>query len=121
MNADGSDQTQLTDTLEDEHHPSWSPDGNQIVFTRNENKSGDIWVMNVDGTAAAQLTSTPKADEVYPDWSSDGSKIAFSAFGGGQAGIYTMNPDGSNVTLIMGGPLHSPQWSPDGSAASLRR
>ena len=38
--------------------PMWSPNGRQIVFTRNVRSDtlGDIWLMNADGTGARRLT-----------------------------------------------------------------
>jgi len=115
MNADGTDQTRVTNSTENEHHPQWSPDGKRIIFSRTlEDKTSDLFVINVDGSGISQLTSTAKVNEAYPDWSPDGTKILFSAFGGAQSGIFIMDSDGSNVHLIMEGPLHFPKWSPDG-------
>jgi len=116
MNADGSNQTRLTNSPENEHYPQWSPDGNLIVFSRTmADNSGDLFITNTDGTTTARLTDTPKRNEAYPDWSPDGMEIVFSAFGGGQSGIFVMSADGSNVRSIMKGPLHYPKWSPDGT------
>ena len=39
MNADGSDQTQLTNTPDIERQPKLSPDGTQIVFVRGNGRS----------------------------------------------------------------------------------
>lgn len=115
MNADGTDQTRVTNSPENEHHPQWSPDGKRIVFSRTlEDKTSDLFVINVDGSGIIQLTSTAIVSEAYPDWSPDGTEILFSAFGGGQSGIFIMDSDGSNARLIMEGPLHFPKWSPDG-------
>src|SRR2546430_1154582 len=33
MNADGSAQTRLTNNTQSDEYPSWSPDGQRIVFT----------------------------------------------------------------------------------------
>ena len=115
MKADGTDQTRVTNSPENEHHPEWLFDGKWIVFSRTlEDKTSDLFIINVDGSGISRLTFTPKAREAYPDWSPDGTEIVFSAFGGDQSGIFVMNSDGSNVRSIMTGPLHFPKWSPDG-------
>ena len=107
MNADGSGQTRLTDNPEGNSYPSWSPDGTKIVFTSNRDFSGEIYVMNADGSEQTNLTG--KAGEntehqhSHPSWSPDGTKIAFTysrSFVPGQ--INVMNADGSGQTRISG-------------------
>ncbi len=55
----------LTDTRWDwEKHPSWSPDGTQIVFWSNrETGHAQIWVMNADGSNPRNLSNDP-----YDNW-----------------------------------------------------
>jgi Tol biopolymer transport system component len=54
MDADGTNQTNLTDTPDtNEGQPAWSSDGTRIVFTSDRDEVGgfsDIWVMNADGS-----------------------------------------------------------------------
>jgi Tol biopolymer transport system component len=74
VRPDGSDLTQLT------HFPAgtkifsatWSPDGTQIVFAKGDaRESGDIWVMNADGTNQHPILQVPQWDSA-PDWASAG-------------------------------------------------
>jgi len=70
--------------------PSWSPDGHRIAFVSfaDHNGSscqvgtcppnGEIYVVDVDGSALTRLT-TSKADDEHPTWSPDGSRIAFAS------------------------------------------
>jgi Tol biopolymer transport system component len=44
-------------------HPSWSPDGNQIVFTSTRSGHRQIWVMDADGSNLFSLSTTG-----YDDW-----------------------------------------------------
>lgn len=65
MNADGSEQRQLTTVAGDE--PSWSPDGNKIVFvrsdfTRDAPELGVLWVVDVTTGEETQLTHQ------WPQW-----------------------------------------------------
>ena len=48
MNADGSDQVNLSNSPEHDYYPSWSPDGTKIAFDRGS--KNDIFVMNADGS-----------------------------------------------------------------------
>jgi Tol biopolymer transport system component len=71
MNADGSDQTDLSGSkqLVHDERPSWSPDGSKILFARSGvlKAQDDICVMNPDGSDATCLTlSAP--DNLDPDW-----------------------------------------------------
>ena len=70
MEADGSGQTNLTNSPSDEGWPSWSPDGGRIAFDRDD----EVFVMNADGTAE-ELIATGSD----PSWSPDGEWLAFSA------------------------------------------
>ena len=53
MNADGTDQRQLT--IKYAEFPSWSPDGSQIVYSASIKDEHDVscvvlWLMNADGS-----------------------------------------------------------------------
>ena len=118
MNADGTDEINLTNSPADDTDPAWSPDGYQIAFRRdpniNETGGADIYVMNADGSGLTNLTNGPGHDS-DPSWSPDGSKIAFARNSGQE--IYVMNADGSGQTNVSNyyGFDTAPAWSPDGS------
>lgn len=57
MNADGLNQTRLTDNLVEDRKPGFSYDGQRIVFARGALNQEAIWIMNADGTGATQLTT----------------------------------------------------------------
>jgi len=47
--------------------PAWSPDGRYIAFESDRNGEYDIYVIDVDGTNAIQLTDNPGSD-TSPVW-----------------------------------------------------
>ena len=71
MDADGSNQTQLTFTPNGEWsiYPVWSPDGNQILFSSSRDNSGywDLFTMNSDGSNVVNITNTGEAEQ-WSDW-----------------------------------------------------
>ncbi len=116
MNADGSEQRNLTDNMTSEWQPVWSPDGSRIAFIGGPNGKSDIYVMNADGSGQLRLTSE-SAGDVTPAWSPDGSRIAFVRTAEGDDGRYITNVDGTGSRMLsrigeLGG---DPQWSPDSS------
>jgi Tol biopolymer transport system component len=62
---DGSQQSQLT--LCGGEHPSWSPDGSQVVYTKRNNvrtpEDGVLWLLDVAQGKERQLTFQPPCDE----------------------------------------------------------
>jgi Ca2+-binding RTX toxin-like protein len=71
MNADGSDQRNLSTNPSLDALPEWSPDGKDIVFESERAAKGnrDIYVMTTDGVVIDRLTTVDGFDEM-PDWQS---------------------------------------------------
>lgn len=116
MNADGSDQVNLTNNSTDDLEPDFSPSGQKIVFISNRDDNGEIYVMNVDGSQPVRLTFNAALDHL-PSWSPDGSKIVFTTERDGNSEIYVMTADGSNQTNLTNNVGYDalPEWSPDGA------
>jgi WD40-like Beta Propeller Repeat len=115
MNSDGSGQTQLTSSGDDED-PAWSADGTQIAFGSTRTGNWTLWVMNADGTGQRQV-STVFGDD--PAWSPDGRRLAYL----GLEGIGVVGVDGSDphVVSLPGAPASAPSWSPDGTQIVFSR
>lgn len=78
MRSDGTEQHLLYNGRADQradlpsgaHKANFSPDGKKILFGcwSFTNQSNDICVMDVDGTNAVDIISTPGLDENFPSW-----------------------------------------------------
>jgi tol-pal system beta propeller repeat protein TolB len=98
-------------------HPSWSPDGQRIVFSTNTDGDEEIAVINADGSGFTALTNN-SARDFDPSFSPDGTQIVFASDlnSPGYAKIFSMMADGSQITqLTEVANSYSPAWSPDGS------
>ena len=116
MNADGTNQRQITNTNGTNNYPSRSSDGSLIAFVSDRDGNSEVYVMNADGSNQRNVTNDP-ADDYFPSWSSDGSQIAFVSDRDGDYEVYVMDADGTNPMNITNDPAQDtqPSWSPDGS------
>ncbi|HYU78511.1 MAG TPA: hypothetical protein VEK56_05975, partial [Vicinamibacterales bacterium] len=80
INADGSNQLQLTFGERGESSPRWSPDGRTIAFIarRDSDTNDQIYLLDIDGGEARRLTNHSASPE-SPSWSPDGKFIWFAA------------------------------------------
>ena len=70
MNADGTNQHNLTNAPIFDADPAWSPDGTQIAFVRDlGGQNFNVFTANADGTNQVQLTfgSAPSRNS-FPNW-----------------------------------------------------
>src|SRR5207244_321950 len=95
MNADGTNQVDLSNNSADDYAPAWSPDGTKIAFDSDRTGLGDVFVMNADGSNQTDLTNNAGADDFDASWSPDGTQIAFDSDRDCNFHIFVMNPDGS--------------------------
>ena len=120
MDADGSNQTRLTDNEAVDQNPTWSPDGRSIAFVSDRDGDPEIYVMDADGSNQTRLTDN-EAEDWFPMWSPDGRSIAFASDRDGDFEIYVIDADGSNQTRLTdneAGDSHS-SWSPDGRSIAF--
>ena len=116
MDANGQNQTRLTDNDYWDGSPSWFPDGSRLAFMSNRDGNGEIYVMDSDGQNQTRLTDNDGWDD-SPSWFPDGSRLAFVSYRDGNSEIYVMDSDGQNQTRLTDndGWDGSPSWFPDGS------
>jgi Tol biopolymer transport system component len=82
MNADGSDQRQITHLGGANFGPSWTPDGKRIIFSTNfrapHSGNFDLYLVNADGTGLEQITTSPVFDG-FPMFSPDGRRLVWAS------------------------------------------
>jgi len=115
MNADGTQQRQLTSDPATDWYAALSPDGQTIVFSSRRAGQFDLYTMDLKGENLKRLTEQ-RGDNYAPSYSPDGSRIAYVSTITGDQNVWVMNADGSNPVQITSrkSEEYDPTWSPDG-------
>jgi Tol biopolymer transport system component len=111
--------------------PSWSPDGQQLVFIGFDGGLSDLFTINRDGTGLRRLTND-KFGDLQPTWSPDGKTIAFTTDRGGQTDFDKLRFGNMRLALyhldtgvieLLGhmdqGKNINPMWAPDGRSLAF--
>jgi Tol biopolymer transport system component len=121
MDADGSHQVKLTDSVGFSGEPAWSPDGRLIVFSADRGIARqEIYVMDADGTGRRRVTTLvdPTGWQGSARFSPDGRKLVYTDIrnGGDKSALFTINLDGTGVLQVTpwGAGPGDADWSPDG-------
>ena len=125
MNADGSNQINLTEHPAADYAPAWAPNGKQILFSSDRDGIFDLYLMDADGSNVHKVFANSKY-RWEPAWAPDGKRIAYAQGDPGKAieqfglrfvpyadltlCIATVN--GDSVEKLTDG--FNPSWSPDG-------
>ncbi len=91
MTADGTEVRQLTVGIPVSAYPSWSPNGQCIVYTSESEGNRDVWLMDRTGGNQRRLTRHPGFDG-DPSWHPREGRILFSTdrFGGQELAVLTL-------------------------------
>ncbi|MGI8663556.1 MAG: TolB family protein [Acidimicrobiales bacterium] len=90
---------QLTDAVGDDHFAAWSPAGNNVVFTSHRDRSGDVWVMNADGSGQRAVVAW-KGDQSAEGWLPDGRLLFADYPSSGDPRWYVIDPGGTNLHAL---------------------
>lgn len=101
-------------------HPSFSPDGRQVVYSwRLADGSGTHLVVRPTGGGSWRPLTANDGADLYPSWSPRSNLIAFERLNGDSCSVYVIAPDASGERRLAdcsfgaAGPL---AWTRDGDA-----
>ena len=104
---------QLTDTpSDDEQTPSWSPDGEEIVYACGT-RTFDVCVMSAGGSGRRILVEADGSTRPAPAWSPDGKWIAYVRGDDEHPEIWLIRPDGTrdHALVTLGSWATDPAWA----------
>jgi len=114
MNADGSNQRQLTTTAGANFEPSVSADGRIMVYvSKAADAAPHLWKMNLDNGDSSQLTNG--VSELRPDISPDGRWVVYMSLDKDSPRLWKISTDGGEAAIQLSDKITSvPRVSPDG-------
>jgi Tol biopolymer transport system component len=128
VDVDGTNLANLTQNPAADSVPAWSPDGSQIAFASNRDRTNEnlpdrIFMMNADGSGQHSITGDINVFSPL-SWSHITNLIAFVRLEE-NFNVYVINDDGSNTQQLtqneflstnnLFGYISIVTWSPDGS------
>src|SRR5918996_328598 len=136
MNADGSEIENLTTCRPPEcdadaggdSHPSWSPEGTHVAFSRFNGSQEELWVVGADGADPRPLNQE-FATIVHVAWSPDATVIAVVGFAPqvpdiGPDRVHLVDPESGRIVRTLEPPpglefAGTVSWSPDGRSLAF--
>lgn len=120
IDSDGKNLIRLTENDYYDHTPTWSPSGQEIIFTSARISiyhSINIYKMNADGSNQINISNTDCfcADPIV---SPDGLKVVYTQYCDNDtlSSLISSNIDGSGKEVLTRMiTLHKPTWSPNGT------
>jgi Tol biopolymer transport system component len=126
INPDGSDRQRLTNDPAWNVDPAFSPDGEQIAFTRSPRRgTAEIYMMSSTGNHVRQVTADGYPESDDPSFSPDGERIVFAQRKSRRSDkdLFSMDIDGTDRRRLTNyrGSEEQPVYSPDGDQIAFER
>ncbi len=102
-------------TNREDSRGSWSPDGRSIAFNSDRGGEMNIWIQEVGGASARQITSGAGGD-YQANWSPDGKAILFFSSRSGMPQVWSVELASARLRRLTEGESLdiNPSCSPDG-------
>lgn len=112
MNADGTNQRQLTSSRGTNWQPRLAPDESYILFASNRTGAAQIWRMNLDGTDQKQISEDAGSRPIHV--SADGRTIYYESPKTSNLGKTSVGAGGETTSMVVSEErMFQPEISPD--------
>jgi Tol biopolymer transport system component len=118
MNADGSNQKQLTSDAAMDYGPYVSPDGRYIFFGSFRGPLPSIWRMDIDGNNSKQITDQ---EDYLQDITPDRKWVIFTSWRSTKLALWRVSIDGGQPEQISNLFISQARVSPDGKTLVCRQ
>ncbi|MDA1191992.1 MAG: hypothetical protein O3A46_09960 [Candidatus Poribacteria bacterium] len=111
LSPNGNETLRLTTHPRGDHHPSWSPDGETVLFHSDRDGRWQIYRVDREGNTVSRVTDVPF--EVYePSWSPDGRTALCVSNRDGIDKIYTLDVKTGELGLFLESDfgVFQPRW-----------
>ncbi len=96
----GGNATQITEGMQFDSQPRFSPDGKKVVFISDESGAENVWYYDFDTKEKTQVTKGSTAEYQSPEWSPDGKYMIASKQASGAHKIWLYHIDGGSGTAL---------------------
>ena len=100
----GGDATQLTEGMQFDSQPRFSPDGTKVIFISDESGGENVWTVEVDSKEKKQITKGNGNAYQSPEWVPDGKYMIASKQASGSHKIWLYHVDGGSGTALVSEP-----------------
>lgn len=98
----GGNAVQLTEGMQFDSQPRFSPDGKKVIFISDESGGENVWTIELESKEKKQVTKGNSNAYQSPEWAPDGKYMIASKQGGGSLHkIWLYHVDGGSGTALV--------------------
>lgn len=99
--VEGGEATQITEGMQFDSQPRFSPDGKKIAFISDASGGEGVWIYDLETEEPEQLTRGKDNEYQSPEWTPDGKYVIASKDDPGSHKIWLYHVDGGSGTALV--------------------